>query len=126
MHPTVSKGYYLVNRYVYHFSEPGRGDIVVLDRGDYSSDEEIKRVVGLPGETVQITSGAVYINGRRLDEPYVLGATYPNYGPNTMGKDAYFVLGDNRRAGDDSREYGPVRFTMIEGKIRPDVLFPLK
>lgn len=126
MRPTVGKGYYLANRYVYHFSDPGRGDIVVLDRGTYGSEEEIKRVVGLPGETVQIKSGAVYINGRRLEEPYVSGATYPDYGPRTIGKGAYFVLADNRKVREDSREYGPVRLTMIEGKIRPDVLFPFK
>lgn len=127
MQPTVRKdAYYLVNRYIYHFSKPERGDIVVLQRGNYSSAEEIKRVIGLPGERLQIKSGAVYINGNRLDEPYVSGATYPDYGPNTLGEDAYFVLADNRGVREDSREYGPVRSKMIAGKIKPGDLFPLK
>lgn len=124
MQPTVGKGgYYLVNRYVYHFSEPERGDVVVLQRGDYSSDEEVKRVIGLPGETVLIKSGAVFIDGRRLDEPYASGATFPDYGPNTMGEDVYFVLADNRTLREDSREYGPVPFKMIHGKMKPSNLF---
>jgi signal peptidase I len=126
MHPTVYKGYYLANRFIYHLSEPKRGDIVVLHRGEYSSDEEIKRIIGLPGETVHIKAGEVYIDGRRLNEPYTSGATYPEYGPHTMGQDAYFVLADNRGVREDSRDYGPVQSTMIEGKIEPGVLFPLR
>jgi signal peptidase I len=127
MQPTVRKdGYYVVNRYIYHFTEPQRGDIVVLQRGEYSSDEEVKRVIALPGETVHIKSGAVYVNGRRLEEAYASGPTHPDYGPNTMGENAYFVLGDNRGVREDSREYGPVRSKAIQGKIRPDVLFPFE
>ncbi len=124
MQATVRQdGHYLVNRYIYHFSKPERGDIVVLQRGNYSSEEEIKRVIGLPGEGVQIKSGSVYINGNRLNEPYASVATYPDYGPNTLGEDAYFVLAANRGVRGDGREYGPVRFEMIRGKIKPGDLF---
>ncbi|MFB3145437.1 MAG: signal peptidase I [Candidatus Methylomirabilales bacterium] len=127
MRPTVHKGgYYLTNRYIYHFTSPERGDIVVLRRGDYSSTEEVKRVIGLPGETVLIKSGEVHINGRRLDEPYILGATYPDSGPYLVEKDAYFVLSDNRGVREDSRDYGTVPSKVIRGKIKPDVLFPFR
>ncbi|MEE9171498.1 MAG: signal peptidase I [candidate division NC10 bacterium] len=127
MQPTVRKdAYYLVNRYIYNFADPERGDIVVLQRGSYGSAEEVKRVIGLPGDTVQIKSGAVYINGDRLDEPYASGPTFPDYGPNTMGEDAYFVLTDHRGVREDSRDYGPVPVKMIEGKIKPGDLFPFR
>jgi len=85
MHPALGEGgYYLVNKYIYHFARPQRGDIVVFRVGQYDTEEQVKRIIGLPGETLQITSGEVYINGRRLDEPYAVGATYPDFGPTTV------------------------------------------
>lgn len=119
-------GYYLVNKYIYHFARPERGDIVVLRRDRYASEQFVKRVIGLPGETLLIRSGDVYINGHRLTEPYAMGGTYPDLGPSPIEKDAYFVLGDNRSVSEDSRHYGAVPLHNIEGKIRPDRLFPFR
>jgi signal peptidase I len=116
----------VVNRYIYHLADPERGDIVVLRRGEYTSNEEVKRVIGLPGETVLIKSGEVYIDGRRLAEPYASGSTYPDLGPYTIKEDAYFVLADNRGVREDSREYGTVRVKAIQGKIKPGELFPFR
>jgi signal peptidase I len=127
MHPTMPEGgYYLINRYIYYFVPPERGDIVVLRGSNYGPDEIVKRVIGLPGEAVTIRSGQVYVNGRRLDEPYAVGATYPDLGPNPIGKDAYFVLGDNRLVSDDSRHFGAVALKDIRGKIQANVLFPFR
>ena len=90
-----------------------RGDVVLIDEGDASY--AVKRLIGLPGETVHIWRGQVFINGQMLVEPYLrkntytypierkyLGAVF------TVGEDQYFVLGDNRLQSADSREYGPV------------------
>ncbi len=125
MVPTVPEdGYYLVNRYIYYVTRPKRGDIVVLRR-NARTPEILKRVVGLEGETLLIKGGHVYIDGRRLDEPYALGGTYPDFGPHAIEKDTYFVLGDNRKVSKDSRHFGTVPFQNIEGKIKPGVFFPL-
>jgi signal peptidase I len=127
MHPAVRRGaYYLTNRYIYNFTHPERGDLVVFRRAKYATNEEVKRVIGLPGETVLIKSGQVYINGRRLDEPYAVGATYPDFGPYIVEKDSYFVLGDNRWVREDSRDYGAVPLEIIKGKIKPGVFFPFR
>jgi signal peptidase I len=127
MHPTLGKGdYYLVNRYVYYLVPPERGDIVVFRKGRYSTTEEVKRVVGLPGDTLLIKDSEVYINGRRIPEPYRVGGTYPDFGPYTVEQDRYFVLGDTRWIREDSRDYGAVPFEIIEGKIKPGVLFPFR
>ncbi len=127
MQPSVRQGaYYLANRYIYQLTDPERGDIVVLRRGRYSSDAEVKRVIGLPGETVEIRAGAVYIDGQPLEEPYADGPTYPDFGPYTVEDDAYFVLADNRGVREDSREYGTVPAEVIKAKIQPGVLFPLR
>ncbi|MFQ5988410.1 MAG: signal peptidase I [Candidatus Methylomirabilales bacterium] len=124
MVPTLPEGgYYLVNKYIYYFTRPKRGDIIIL-RQDVHTPEIVKRVVGLEGETLVIKGGHVYINGRRLSEHYALGPTYPDFGPYRIEKDTYFILGDNREVSQDSRNFGAVLFRNIEGKIRPGVLFP--
>lgn len=127
MHPTLAQeGYYLVNRYIYRFATPKRGDIVVFRRTRDASVQDAKRVVGLPGETLQITSGGVYVDGRPLDEPYAVGKTHPNLGPFTIADGNYYVLGDTRWVREDSRDFGPVPLKRIEGKIAPDKLFPFR
>jgi len=127
MLPTLPEGdYYLVNKYIYVFAPPERGDIVVLRRDRYASEQYVKRVIGLPGESLQIRSGAVYINGRRLEEPYAHDPTSPDLGPLTLQQETYFVMGDNRLVSEDSRHYGPVPFSQVKGKIGPDRLFPFR
>ena len=124
MLPALAPGnYVLVNKYIYHVSRPKRGDIAVIRPRVQGSEEYVKRVIGLPGETVLIRSGHVYIDGRRLVEPYVLSPTLPDAGPYRLGKEQYFVLGDNRPESDDSRFFGPVELKDLEGKISPRELF---
>lgn len=127
MHPTLSEGsYYWVNRYTYRFAPPRRGDIVVFRRPGDPSREYVKRVIGLPEETVLVRSGAVSINGRRLTEPYAVGATDGDLGPLALGRDTYFVLGDNRMESEDSRHFGAIPLRDITGKIDPGMPFPYR
>jgi signal peptidase I len=125
LQPTLAKeGYYLMNKYIYDFVNPERGDIVVFRRTPDASMGYVKRIVGLPGETLLIKSGEVHIDGRRLEEPYAIGKTHPDLAPHSIAEGTYYVLGDNRWVREDSREFGPVPLKKIEGKIAADKLFP--
>jgi signal peptidase I len=107
-----------INKFVYRFEPIGRGDVVVfwypLDR----SKSFIKRVIGLPDETVEIRRGRVFVDGHLLDEPYVPPkyADFGNYGPFRVPRGEYFVMGDHRASSNDSRIFGPVPDQFIYGK----------
>jgi signal peptidase I len=107
-----------INKFVYHFEPIERGDVVVfwypLDR----SKSFIKRVVGLPGDTIEIRSGHLYIDGKELAEPYVPSSYLDdsNYGPLTVPRGQYFVMGDHRDSSNDSRVFGPVPRRFVYGK----------
>jgi signal peptidase I len=94
---------------------PQRGDVVVF-RVDPDSDLLIKRVIGLPGDQVEIRSGQVIINGAPLDEPYITRPTYGDYGPVDVPPLHVFVLGDNRGFSNDSRAFGTLRLDSIIGR----------
>ncbi len=96
-------------------AELRRGDIVVFS-GDQMGDYYVKRVVGLPGETLRIFLGKVYINGRRLDEPYVVHHSLESSDPIQIPDDHVFLMGDNRSNSVDSRQYGPVPAGKIAAK----------
>lgn len=105
----------------YPFNQPQRGDIVVLNPPTKSDKPYIKRVIGLPGETVTFRNGYVYINGVRLDESYIDGPitfcdrqVYCNIGPIPEGY--VFVLGDHRDDSQDSRYFGPVAIDQLIGE----------
>jgi signal peptidase I len=107
----------IVNRFVYFFDNPARGDVVVLHNPDRASEDLIKRVIGLPGETIQIKEGRVYINNTLLDEPYIVHfCTACRDETWTLGANQYFVLGDNRSNSRDSHSFGPVNRALIVGK----------
>lgn len=107
-----------VNKFVYHFSGIERGDIVVFWYPEDPSKSFIKRVVGLPDETVEVRSGVVFINGRRLVEPYVPSAYFDisSYPPEVVPSQHYFMLGDRRNSSNDSRNWGFVPRQNIFGK----------
>lgn len=107
MEPTLHEGEYLiVSKISYWFHQPQRGDIVVLKPPLGQSEiPYIKRVVGLPGEQVEVRNGRVWISGVALNEPYISGPLA--YSGNwTMGEGEYFVLGDNRNNSSDSHAWG--------------------
>jgi signal peptidase I len=123
MYATLDDNDYLIaNKIDYRLHAPQRGDIVILRPPTNNSTDFIKRIVGLPGERVLIRAGVVYINGHRLDEPYlpeawVNDANWPdNPQGQVMGPDEYFVMGDNRNRSQDSRFFGPISRDRIDGK----------
>jgi signal peptidase I len=107
-----------INKFVYRFEDIARGDVVVfwypLDR----SKSFIKRIVGLPEDTVEIRDGRVYVNGKMLAEPYVPAeaADFGTLSPVRVPKGEYFVMGDHRVSSNDSRIFGPVPRKFIYGK----------
>ena len=107
-----------INKFVYRFEPIQRGDVVVfwypLDR----SKSFIKRVVGLPGETVEIRQGVVYVNGKAVSEPYVPPQyeDMSDFNSLTLPPDKYFVMGDHRISSNDSRVFGPVSSRYIYGR----------
>ena len=112
----------MVERLSYRFSDPKRFDIVILmPYGEDVDEYFIKRVIGLPGETIQIKDGEIYIDGEILEENYgkepIIDGGIANE-PLTLGDDEYFVMGDNRNDSDDSRaDYiGPITRNLIKGK----------
>ena len=98
-----------------HLRGPHRGDVVVF-RISPHSDLLIKRVVGLPGDRVEIRGGRVFINGELLDEPYLSQPTYGDYGPMDVPPLHLFVLGDNRGFSNDSRAFGPLPLDSVIGR----------
>ena len=115
----------LANRFIYHFTDPARGDIVVFKtpqlarRNCGAGGTFVKRIVGLPGETWEMRNGMVHINGRRLEEPYITSErrdldTRP---PERIPADRYFVMGDNRSQSCDSREWGALPRANLIGKV---------
>ena len=104
----------------YPFSQPQRGDVIVLTPPVVSNDPYVKRVIGLPGETVSFYDGLVFIDGEPLTESYIEGAiTTCRHGPwcaVTVPMDSVYVLGDNRQNSSDSRVFGPVHESSIIGK----------
>ncbi len=116
MEPTLSTGQRLiVEKLSYRFELPERGDIVVV-RLEQFELPLIKRVIGLPGEMVEIRQNHVFINGVLLPEAYLPITRQQNYGPFIVPEGNIFVMGDNRSVSNDSRFFGPVPMEQILGK----------
>jgi signal peptidase I len=114
MVPTLKVGdRVLVNKLSYKLHDPRRGDIVVFKAPEGAATEEIKdlvkRLVGLPGETIEGRDGKIYIDGRELNEPYLPdGVKSRTFGPEKVPPDHYYMLGDNRQYSKDSTFFGPI------------------
>lgn len=116
MVPTLEPGdRVLVCKFWYRFFEPKRGQIVVFRFPYDTSKDFIKRVVGLPGDVVEISDGVVFLNGKRLDEPYVFHRDRYQMSPVRVPEGSYFVMGDNRPNSQDSRFWGFVPKNLILG-----------
>ncbi len=124
MYATLDDNDYLIaNKIDYRLHAPQRGDIIILRPPADNSKDFIKRVIALPGEKLLIRDSVVYINGHRLDEPYLPEAwtTLNNWPSNNsdgqvMKSDEYFVMGDNRNRSQDSRIFGPIGRERIDGR----------
>ena len=129
MLPTLhDRDFALVWRLTYLFRKPRRGDVVIchypgrrMKRIPFMPQAFVKRVIGLPGDTLEWAEGVLLLNGEPLREPYLdpnrcrFKRTRP---PITLGPDEYYVLGDNRDSSNDSRSIGPIRRRAIRGRVR--------
>jgi signal peptidase I len=116
----------LANRFIYHFRKPHRGDIIVFKTPPLAKEKcgaggtFVKRLIALPGETWEEKNGFIYINGKKLIEPYIksdrrdAGTSYP---PRKIPNGMYFMMGDNRTQSCDSREWGPVPRPNLIGEV---------
>ena len=117
MQPTLEKNdWVLVSRLPF---EPAYGDIVVFRKKDVSDETIVKRIIGIPGDTVEIKNGVIYINGEKKENDFSLISDEYNMEQITVDSDGYFVMGDNRAESNDSRKWADplVRFEEIKGKV---------
>jgi signal peptidase I len=118
MEPTVAeKQRLLISKIAYYFQPPGRGDIIVFEPSSKQQPDYIKRIIGLPGDTVEIQGGSVYVNGQKLDEPYIKSAPRYTLPAKLLAENNYFVLGDNRNNSNDSHNGWTIPRENIVGKV---------
>ncbi len=119
MIPTLQVGdRVLVNKFIFRFTAPERGDIVVFESVEGGGEDLIKRVVGVPRDEISVRRGKLFVNGEPQREPYV-NKKFPDrsfFAPTTVPKGHVFVMGDNRANSRDSRFFGPIPKEKIEGE----------
>jgi signal peptidase I len=118
MQPNFYEGeFILVNKLAYRLGAPKRGDVLVFHNPNNVEEDYIKRIIGLPGDTVEIRDRAILINGKQIVEEYPVEPLSPQpYGPIVIEPDHLFVMGDNRPQSQDSRVFGQLSEDLIVGK----------
>jgi signal peptidase I len=117
MEPHIRSGeFVLINTFAYRFGAPRRGEIVAFRHEDDTRAVFIKRVVGLPGDRIRIDRGTVYLNGAKLNEPYVQDPDNRSFAQTVVPPGSVYVLGDNRANSEDSRSFGPVGDDRLIGR----------
>ncbi len=118
MEPNLFTGERLLgNKFIYRFEKPVRGDVVVFKYPDDPKQMFIKRVIGLPGDVVEIRKGTLYVNSKPLDEHiYRKNPAHGDFGPEKVSADRLFVLGDNRDESNDSRWWGELPAKNVQAK----------
>lgn len=106
-----------VSRLHYRLNEPQRGEIITCNYPGEGNKLFVKRIIGLPGETVELRAGTVYINGEPIDEPYLTRVSGDDFGPYLVGEDEVFVMGDNRPVSRDSRSVGAISLDDLYGRV---------
>lgn len=123
MVPTLNQGdYIMTNTWYYDQAEPKYGDLVVFNVSGSPGTRFIKRIIGLPGDQIEIRDDVLVRNGQVITEPYIQLTDQPsglssNYGPETVPNTSIFVLGDNRHRSRDSRYIGPIDKSMLHGRV---------
>lgn len=112
-----------VSKIDYVLREPERFDVVICHYPDREGKQFVKRLVGLPGDTVEVRNAILYLNGSPVIESYILYPANYYYAPYTLKKDEYFVLGDNRANSNDSHLIGPLHRSQILGRVL-NVFYP--
>ncbi len=113
-----------VSRLSYLFHDPKRGDIVVFEAPDEPEKDYIKRIIGLPGETIEGYEGVVYINGEPLKEEYLWEEMEGDFGPFVIPEDSYFMMGDNRNSSLDARFWENTYVTQDKFKGKAILKYP--
>jgi signal peptidase I len=117
MEPLIASGdYVLVDTLAYRLQAPKRGDVVAFRHDGETRRDLIKRVIGLPGERITVREGIVFVDGVRLEEPYVRDPDDRSFPALTVPPGSVYVLGDNRPASDDSRLFGPIPDSELIGR----------
>ncbi len=106
----------LVDKLSYRFMTPKRGDVIVFKPPLETVDKYIKRVIGVPGETISVLNNTVYIDGKPLNEPYINSPMIGDLAPTEIPEGYIFAMGDNRSVSLDSRSFGPVSIASVVGK----------
>jgi signal peptidase I len=117
MVPTLKdRQFVVVNKLDYRLRDPRRGDVIVFFDPRDGDRKLIKRIVGLPGETIEIRGGQVFVNGQALDEPYIQNSGHYSQPPTPVPDGHVYVLGDNRSNSSDSHNWGTLPETKIVGR----------
>ncbi|MBC7326887.1 signal peptidase I [bacterium] len=120
MIPTLQVGdRIMADKFVYYIRDPQRGEVIVFrapPQADTLQRNFVKRVIGLPGDVIEVKDGRVYVNGKPLKEPYIYEPPYYQFGPYKVPKGYYFVMGDNRNDSSDSHIWGPLSRKRITGR----------
>ena len=122
----VDGDFMIATKFDYLLDDPERFDIVICDYPNADDGKyRVKRVIGLPGETVELRAGELYVNGEHLEQNFDMTPNETYYGPLTVPEGSYLVLGDNRNNSKDSRSpmVGPLKRSLIKGHVRC-VVFP--
>lgn len=122
MAPTLLTGdRVLANKLAYRFGDPGRGDLLAFEGSDDGQGGQVlvKRVIATSGDTVEIRDGTLFINGEPQEEPYIEAGSLPGKAQETLKipEGTVFVMGDNRTASMDSRDYGPIPEKDLKGRV---------
>lgn len=124
MYPTIDVGDYSFA--TFNFKEIHRGDMIAFKDPFGSGDNYIKRVIGLPNETIEIKDHELYINGEKYDDIFKYSEIPETYYQIDLDEDEYFVMGDNRSISLDSRDFGPIKYQDIIAKVITVVKPPVK
>lgn len=122
MAPSLKEGDYLVTETVSpRLGNIERFDLIVFNCPALGGREVVKRVIALPGETVKISVGRVYVDGKELEQPFLRSGGYAHWGPGVVPEGSYFVLGDNRVSSVDSTAWGPIPARLVTGVVRAKI-----
>lgn len=109
--------YLIIDEISYRFNDKQRGEVIIFKNPKNTKNYFIKRIIGLPGETVSIENGRILVDGKLIEEPYITNFSSDKHDPVVLKENEYFVMGDNRNNSLDSRQLGPIHKDYIIGRV---------